>query len=224
MFNNYDDDYGSFFDPGDGGVGQPPPPPSTPPPLGAPLIPPVGGNYQLGYPQLTNPGGGHGGGGGFGGGGFDPGSFPDYDFGPLPVFHAPKFVAPTTEEVLSSPDYQSRLRSGTDALERSAAARGTLRTGGTLKDVIDYGKKFGQGEYDTSFNHALQGYEANYRGAHDEFAPQLAGYQMRAQAALARALAIYGRGTSWNDPHGNGGGGGGGGVPDNEPFWGGFGN
>lgn len=134
-------------------------------------------------------------------------SFPSYDFGVLPAFDAPEFVAPTAQSVLDSPDYQARLRSGTDALERSAAARGVLRTGGTLKDIIDYGKKFGQGEYDSSFNHALQGYQANYQRLHDIFAPKLAGWQANAQAALAKALAIYGRYTQWNAPNQGGGGG-----------------
>lgn len=133
-------------------------------------------------------------------------SFPDYDFGPVPLFDAPEFVAPDAKTVLDSPDYQARLKSGTDALERSAAARGTLRTGGTLKDIIDYGKKFGQGEYDSSFNHAIQGYQANYTRLHDMFAPKIAGWQAKAQASLAKALAIYGRYTSWNAPHLGGGG------------------
>jgi hypothetical protein len=171
-------------------------PPPAPPPLGAPLNAPVNGNNQLS--AASGSGGGNGGGGG---------SAPDYSFpdlGPLPVFEGgPAFVAPDLNSVLNSPDYQSRLQSGTNALERSAAARGTLRTGGTLKDIIDYGKKFGQGEYDTSFNHAVQGYQLNYQRLHDKFAPQMAGYQ----AALARALAIYGRGTQWNAPHYGGGGG-----------------
>lgn len=133
-------------------------------------------------------------------------SFPSYDFGVLPAFDAPEFVAPTAQSVLTSPDYEARLKSGTDALERSAAARGVLRTGGTLKDIIDYGKKFGQGEYDSSFNHALQSYQANYQRLHDQFAPKIAGWQLNAQAALAKALAIYGRGTQWNAPHLGGGG------------------
>lgn len=215
-------DYSSnIFDPdqqdpwGQGGGGGYTPPPPTAPPLGAPLNAPVNGNQQLTI------GGGPGGGGGGGiGGGFDLGAFPDYDFGPPPGFSAPEFVAPDVNTVLNSPDYQSRLQSGTSALEHSAAARGTLRTGGTLKDIIDYGKKFGQGEYDSSYNHSIGTYQTNYQRLRDQYAPRLAGWQANAQAQLARALAIFGRGTQWNAPHG--GGGGGGGVPDPEPFWGGF--
>lgn len=212
LADDYDPfDYHSFAERDPAG-GNPAPPLPVAPPAGS-----IGGVFGTPLGTLTQPK--TGGGGGGGGGSFDPGSFPDYDFGPLPQFHAPKFVAPTAEDVLNSPDYQSRLRSGTDALERSAAARGTLRTGGTLKDIIDYGKKFGQGEYDSSFNHSLAGFQANYQGAHDEFAPQLAGYQLRAQAALAKALAIYNRGTSWNNPHAGGGGGGGSVIPDDEPIF-----
>ena len=48
----------------------------------------------------------------------------------------------------NSPGYQFRLGEGLKALERSAAARGTLLTGGTLKGLTRYGQEFASNEYD----------------------------------------------------------------------------
>jgi hypothetical protein len=51
-----------------------------------------------------------------------------------------------------SPGYQFRLGEGLKALERSAAARGTLLTGGTLKGLQRYAQDYASGEYDKRFN------------------------------------------------------------------------
>jgi hypothetical protein len=48
----------------------------------------------------------------------------------------------------NSPGYQFRLGDGLKALERSAAARGTLLTGGTLKGLERYAQDYASGEYD----------------------------------------------------------------------------
>jgi hypothetical protein len=47
----------------------------------------------------------------------------------------------------TSPGYQFRLGEGLKALERSAAARGTLLTGGTLKGLARYGQDYASNEY-----------------------------------------------------------------------------
>ena len=44
----------------------------------------------------------------------------------------------------------SRLRNM--ALERSGAARGVTRTGGTLKDIVDYGQRAASQEYGNVYN------------------------------------------------------------------------
>lgn len=154
-------------------------------------------------------GGGHG-----GGGGPNYSDFPDYNFGAVPQFKAPQFGAPTLADAQNEPGYQFRLQSGQNAVEHSAAAKGLLRTGGTLKDITDYGQNFASQEYGNVYNRALQSFDRQYRGRHDEYAPLLAQWQMGAQAQLAKALAQYGRYTQWNAPHG---GGGGYTVPDPEP-------
>jgi hypothetical protein len=50
------------------------------------------------------------------------------------------------------PGYQFRLKEGMRALENSAAARGGLLSGGTLKGIQRYGQDMGSQEYQNAFN------------------------------------------------------------------------
>lgn len=80
------------------------------------------------------------------GGGDDP-SFdfpewtpPQFSYADFPGFD--KFVMPTKEQIGAEPGYAFARDEGQRAAENSAAARGTLRTGGTIKDLIAWGDKF----------------------------------------------------------------------------------
>lgn len=183
-------------------------------PAEEPYDPFVGGTVGESYtfPLNPQPTGGPGG----GGGGAAPtglGARPTFNFPEVPGFHPPKWQAPSRAEAENEPGYQFRLNSGQQALERSAAAKGILRTGGTLKDFVEYGQNFGAAEYNNVFNRALQGYDRDYRASYDKFAPQLADYNNRFRAETASGLAAYDR--DWqsyvfaNTPHGGGGSGGG---------------
>jgi hypothetical protein len=127
------------------------------------------------------------------------------------------------EDIYKTPGFESRLRAGGDALQRSAAARGLTRTGGTLKDFIDYNQNFAANEYGQEFNRALSSYDRKYQGdlntydrlyqgTKDQYAPQLAAWQQQSQAEMAAALAQFQR--QWemytfahrNDGRGGGGG------------------
>jgi len=121
----------------------------------------------------ANRNGGSGGGGGGGGGGGTsplnpPGPFvaPKYT-APVwnqpaayvaPIFQEPdpwtyaKFEAPTLEQAKNEPGYAFAMEEGARALEQSASARGTLNTGGTLKDLIGYGQRLGELNYNNVFN------------------------------------------------------------------------
>lgn len=129
-------------------------------------------------------------GGGGGGGGGDIGPL-RFNFPGAPTFRATPFNAPSVDEALNEPGYQFRLGQGQEALERSAAARGVLRTGGTLKDLIQYGQNFGAQEYNNVFGRSLQAYDRRYQGERDAFAPRLAEWQNRVAAERARALAEF---------------------------------
>lgn len=52
----------------------------------------------------------------------------------------------------ADPGYQFRLSEGMKAIERSAAARGLLQSGGTLKGIQRYGQEFAANEYGNAFN------------------------------------------------------------------------
>lgn len=49
--------------------------------------------------------------------------------------------------IKGTPGFQFRFDEGLDALQRSAAAKGTLLTGGTLKDIVNYGQNFASNEF-----------------------------------------------------------------------------
>ena len=71
------------------------------------------------------------------------------------------FQAPTTLDEQNDPGYQARLQLGTDALQRSAAARGGVLTGGTAKDLNTYAQDYASNEYGNVYNRALGTYGAN---------------------------------------------------------------
>lgn len=56
------------------------------------------------------------------------------------------------EDYQADPGYQFRLDQGKTALERSAAARGGLLSGGTLKDLTDYSQGMASQEYGNAYN------------------------------------------------------------------------
>jgi hypothetical protein len=61
----------------------------------------------------------------------------------------------------TDPGYGFRFAEGMKGLERSAAARGGLLSGATLKGVQRYGQDMGSQEYQNAFNRYLTGFNAN---------------------------------------------------------------
>jgi hypothetical protein len=63
-----------------------------------------------------------------------------------------------------TPGYQFRMQSGLDALDKSAAASGSLLSGAQQKALTEYGQNFGTNEYQNSLNNVgslmNQGYNA----------------------------------------------------------------
>lgn len=60
----------------------------------------------------------------------------------------------------ADPGYQFRMSEGMKALERSAAARGLLQSGGTLKGTMQYGQNLASAEYENAFSRYLTEREA----------------------------------------------------------------
>jgi len=150
---------------------------------------------------------GGGGGGGLGGNNLFtqpfPGTFqppaeptgPPGWLGQIPQFHPPAwrqpppFAAPTLQDAMNEPGYQFAADEGRKALERGAAAKGLLHSGGTLKDILAWGGNFAAGRYGDVYNRASDTYERNYKtqffdpyqaaykSAWDVFDPQFRGWQ-----------------------------------------------
>lgn len=127
---------------------------------------------------------------------------------PPPAFSFPSFQAPSYADAANDPGYQFSLGQGEQALQQSAAARGVINGGGTLKDVLNYGQAAGAQQYGNVFNRALTGwkenlgnafqtYQTNYQtqnadpythafaAAQAQFAPQITGY-LTDSAAIQR--------------------------------------
>lgn len=127
------------------------------------------------------------------------------DYTPPPAFTFQDFQAPDYQQAMADPGYQFRLGEGRRNLEAGAAARGVLNSGGTLKDLLNYGQQAASQEYQNVFNRAYQTYNTNRANAVDqyntnygtqfvdpykyafeakqaEFAPQMQGYLTTAAA------------------------------------------
>jgi hypothetical protein len=71
------------------------------------------------------------------------------------------FQAPSWEEVQQTPGFQARYQMGLQGLERGAAAKGSLLSGGTQQAIARYGQQYGTNEYQNAYNRALQTYGTN---------------------------------------------------------------
>jgi hypothetical protein len=127
------------------------------------------------------------------------------DFAGPPPFAYGDFKPPSEQELYTDPSFKTRFNNGIKAIEMSKAAQGKLRTGGTMKEIGQWGMDFASQEYgdwyDRKFNEwnagragALEAYRANHGVAADvydknlsaaqlRYAPQLLTWQTRTNAA-----------------------------------------
>lgn len=80
----------------------------------------------------------------------------------LPVFQ--KFDAPTLEQAQNEPGFQLALQEGQEGIQNSAAGRGLVRSGGTLKDILKYNQNFGNQNYQNVYNRGFNTWQANTSG------------------------------------------------------------
>jgi hypothetical protein len=76
-------------------------------------------------------------------------------------FAPPNAFSFGVKDYQADPGYAFRLSEGQKALERTAAARGGLISGGALKAATRYGQDMGSQEYQNAYSRALTGYNAN---------------------------------------------------------------
>ena len=96
-------------------------------------------------------------------------------------------------EFNADPGYGFRLSEGQKALDRSAAARGGLISGGALKAATRFGQDMGSQEYQNAFNRALTGYNTDVARENQLFNRQatLAGVGQTATNLVGQAGQNY---------------------------------
>lgn len=120
----------------------------------------------------------------------------------------------TLKDFMADPGYQFRMDEGAKALERSAAARGGLMSGGTLKELTRYGQGVASQEYGSAYdrfnadrdrrfgrlgqvtNYGLQGTQAT-ANAGQNYANQAGEYMIG--AGNAQASGIIGQANTLNN-------------------------
>lgn len=83
-------------------------------------------------------------------------------FGSLSQGWNQQFEAPTDVTEQNDPGYKFRMQQGVNALQNSAAARGTLLSGGTAAGINAYGQDYGSNEYSNVYNRKLGEYQQAY--------------------------------------------------------------
>lgn len=73
-----------------------------------------------------------------------------------------KFQGPTAADLDADTGYQEQLKRGQQALERSAASRGTVLNPGTLKDLADYSQATASSEMDKLYGRKANEYSQDY--------------------------------------------------------------
>lgn len=94
------------------------------------------------------------------------------------------FTAPDINQLNSDPSYQYDLAQQQKAQQRSAAARGTLLTGGLQKRLGEVASGVASQHYGDIFNRALSGYTTNRDTNQQNFGQALGSFQATTGAAL----------------------------------------
>ena len=101
------------------------------------------------------------------------------------------FVPPTEADMLQDPSYKVRLKEGRDQVDASAAARGSLMTGGTLKALTQYGQDQASKEYAAIYGRGANTWGMNQGNALNEYGSAMDQYKN----AFAQEAAKWGMNT-----------------------------
>jgi hypothetical protein len=125
---------------------------------------------------------------------------PQQAFTPPPAwtesFTAPNFRGPTMADLEGDVGYQEQLKRGQQAIERSAAARGTVLNPGTLKDLADYSQGTASMEMDKLYGRKWNEYSADVTQRGNEYGQRYKQYLDAYQQAAGTFGINYG---VWND-------------------------
>lgn len=84
------------------------------------------------------------------------------DFGSFAHGFEEKFHAPSIEEIRGMPGYQFALDEGVNALDKRAAAMGTVNNGGQKKDILTFATGLADQTAQTKYQNALGEYMNSY--------------------------------------------------------------
>jgi hypothetical protein len=107
---------------------------------------------------------------------------------------ATPFQAPTSLNEQNDPGYLARMQLGQTALEQSAAAKGSVLSGGFQKALNQYASDYASNEYSSVYNRALSTQQQNVNQAQDTIGNANTAYQNQYGAYLnenARTLSDY---------------------------------
>ena len=99
----------------------------------------------------------------------------------------------TANDFTKDPGYDFRMQQGQQALERSAAARGGLQSGATLKALTRYGQDFASNEYNNAYNRFNADRDRRFGRL-----SEMAGFGQRASGIAANAGQHYADAASAN--------------------------
>jgi hypothetical protein len=134
-----------------------------------------------------------------------------------PTYQRQTFRAPTYEEAQNDPGYRFARDEGIGAIQASAAARGMLGTGTTMRDLSRFNQDLASQQYQTVYNRNADtfdrnsgesrfGYGAEVEGAQAEYAPGLVTWNARRDTGQRNAelnfdrawqRETYGREDNW---------------------------
>lgn len=110
-------------------------------------------------------------------------------------------------DLITDPSYQFRLGEGLRGIEGSAAARGTMLSGRTLKDLMRYGQDYASQEYANAYNR-LASLSGIGQTQSQSLGQQAIGYgsnlsNITTSSGEAQANAALAQGAAWQGTLGN---------------------
>lgn len=112
------------------------------------------------------------------------------------------FTAPTKDSILNDPEFQARLENGMRTIQRSAAAKGTLLTGGTLRGLDEMGQQEAGKSYGNAYNRAYNEYDTRRTDFLNNEANRFNSQSQNWQGQFGQEQGIFGdqfanRGQTW---------------------------
>src|SRR5207237_5857221 len=108
-----------------------------------------------------------------------------------PAFSYADFVAPDPNDLNIDHAYRYELRTQQDAIQRSAAARGVLNTGGTIYDLLTNANDIASTGYHDLWGRRKAEYDTNRGNAFDTW---------KANYGVSKDVAYTNYGTQYTDP------------------------